>query len=253
MKKYNCLLFFLINVCTLQAQPTLTDSLRQTLRNRPDDTTKVKLLFVATRYFPYNQPDSGLYYSDSIIRLSEKLNYPYGQAIGYRHKSVAYLYSGDYSRAMLFNNKSLRICEALNKRGDLSLTENLAGIYFELGDYQKALEYMLQSRESLFSSGDSIYLEVYGRFREIAYPISMNDKAIAEIFLEMGKIDSALKYGRRAHSFWQNRWSVIHVLMGDIYSAAGDYPAALNYYYTKGDTKETVDSAKNFLGRARLF
>lgn len=206
MRKCFFLLFFLIDILKVQAQPALPDSIRLFLQNSPDDTAKVKRFFFATRYLPFNQPDSGLYYADSIIRLAGKIDYDYGKADAYEQKADAYAYSGDYSKAVLYAHQSLRSHEALDESSGVShALETLSYIYNELGDYRKALEYQLKSREILFSLGDSAYMRFDDQILPTADYIAGNDKGIAEIYLEMGMTDSALKYGKSAFLFYQNR------------------------------------------------
>src|SRR5687768_17477898 len=115
MRKWRLILFVLISAFNLHAQPVLNDSLRQALRNSPDDTTKVKLLSVAIRFLPFNQPDSGLFYADSIIRLSEKIDFAYGKANGYYQKGASFYTSGDYSKAMFYHSQGLVIMESIGE------------------------------------------------------------------------------------------------------------------------------------------
>src|SRR5687767_7108659 len=110
-------LVFFISTINVYAQPVLTDSLRHILRNSPNDTNKVRQLGIATAYLDFTQPDSGLYYADSIIRLSEELDYSYGRAIGYFQKAYCYINLGDYSKAMLHANQTVRLQDAA---GDLT-------------------------------------------------------------------------------------------------------------------------------------
>ncbi len=255
MSKYWFIVLFVINVSALQAQQGFLDSLRQVLQNSPDDTIKVKRLIFATRYLPFNQPDSGLYYADSIIRLSEKINYEYGNAMGYFQMAYSYFSSGDYSRAVHYSHRSLRIQE---ENGDLTWLSPtyivLNSVYDELGDFKKSLEYRLKAREILFSFGDSVYNRYDGLVQPTARQISAYDYDIANTYLRMGITDSALKYGKLAFSYWQNRWSAAPVMMGDIYFARGDYPSALMYYNMPiSGSDHPLDSAKNFIGKASTF
>src|SRR5687767_531328 len=147
MRDYSFILLLVINISVLQAQPVISDSLRHVLRNSPDDSNKVKRLKIAVRHLPYVQSDSALYYSDSIIRLSEKIGYPYGIAHGNSVKGESYVYSGDYSKAIFYIYPALRIYEASGDWFEASETySQLAEVYMELGDYKKALEYWFIER-----------------------------------------------------------------------------------------------------------
>ncbi len=249
------MILLMVNVSASNAQPEISDSLRAILQNSRDDSSKVKRLMFACRYLPFNQPDSGLYYADSIIRLSEKIDYGYGKAIGYFQKGYSYSSLGDYSQAILYSHQSLRMhAEIGDLSGSYPAFETLAYVHEELGDYKKALEYQLQIREVLLSLGDSAYNRYYSQITPTAGNIAVNDYHIAIIYLQMGKVDSALKYGTLAFSYWQQKWSSAPVVMGDIFFAKGDYPTALNYYRMPIFGRiHPLDSVKNFIGRANVF
>src|SRR5688572_9015858 len=169
MKNYWFVIWCLCTSSYLYSQPVLSDSLRHILRNSPDDSNKARQLSVATRYFPYNQPDSGIYYADSIIRLSQKIDYAYGEAIAYMQKADSYVNIGDYSQAMFYCYQGLRIHELIGDwNGRIYTYGSLAGIYYELGETRKALNYRKIIEEVLFSLGDSAYSRYHERVEAIS-------------------------------------------------------------------------------------
>jgi len=254
MKNYWVVIWCLCTSSYLYAQPGLSDSLRHILRNSPHDSNKARQLSAAIWLFPYNQPDSAIYYADSVIRLSRKTDYAYGEAIAYIHKAQSYVTIGDYSKAMFYCYQGLRIHELIGDwNGRIYTYGTLAGIYYELGETRKALDYRQKEREVLFSLRDSAYSRWSEQVEAISDYRATNDYETAKIYLKMGKTDSALKYGTRALSYFQNYWSAVPVLMGDIYSARGDYGSALKYYSIITEIKNPIDSAKNFVGRATVF
>jgi hypothetical protein len=92
-------------VSSANAQSLIPDSVRVALRNSPDDSSKVKKLFAAVVYSPYEQFDSALFYADSIIHFSERINFPYGIAIGYGHKAQVHLYKGVFAQGFILTKK----------------------------------------------------------------------------------------------------------------------------------------------------
>ncbi len=253
MKKIWFILLFLNSINSLQAQPTNSDSLRLDLREAPDDTSKIKHLILASLYLPYSEADTALYYANSIIGSSEKIDFTFGIAWGYSIAGEAYLYMGDFAKAMFYNSQALRIFETLgDKTREWATNNQLGEIYTGIGDYKKALEYILKGRAILFSAGDSLYNRLYEAFEPADSLRGYHDYNIANAYLNLQMADSALKYGKRV-SIAENDWSGTAVLMGDIYSMKRDYNTALMNYNRKTFENYPVDSAKNFIGKANVF
>ena len=176
MKNYWFVIWCLCTSSYLYSQPVLSDSLRHILRNSPDDSNKARQLSVAIRFFPYNQPDSGIYYADSVIRLSRKIDYAYGEAMAYIQMAESYVNTGDYSKAMFYCYQGLRIHELIGDwHGRIFTYGSLAKIYYELGETRKALDYLKKIREVLFSLRDSVYNRFSEQVEAITGPMAAND------------------------------------------------------------------------------
>ncbi|MEP7253429.1 MAG: hypothetical protein ABI683_13650, partial [Ginsengibacter sp.] len=60
------------------------DSLKNIIdKENKEDTTRVNRLLQICSYGTYNEPDSGIYYANNALRLSQKLDYTYGIATAY--------------------------------------------------------------------------------------------------------------------------------------------------------------------------
>ena len=80
---------------SVPAQSVIPDRLRIELQSIPDDSIKLKKLIGATSFSSFTQPDSAIFYADSIIRFAEKIEYPYGRASGNSLKAEAYIRDND--------------------------------------------------------------------------------------------------------------------------------------------------------------
>ena len=65
------------------AQQHYVDSLHNQVNNAKEDTTKVLAMFDLAEYYGFNQFDSSFFYSRQTIDLSEKINYTYGNSLGF--------------------------------------------------------------------------------------------------------------------------------------------------------------------------
>jgi tetratricopeptide (TPR) repeat protein len=146
MKKYWFIfLLLLINEISLEAQPVFPDSLRHALKNSPADSNYVNSLIAAILYLPYSQPDSALYYADYALKLSQQLNFNRGIAYSCKIMAECYVYTGDYSKSVFYIYQHLNLFTAMGDIDGINRAYGqLSEVYAELGDYRKALEFVLK-------------------------------------------------------------------------------------------------------------
>ena len=113
------------------AQSLMPDSVRRALQNLPNDSNKVKQLYGATVLFPYIEPDSAFRYADSIIHLSEKIDFQFGKTLGHQLRAEAYLYKGDYSRGLYFAQQALQLSEAIGDQVSVVNTHDQIASFFQ--------------------------------------------------------------------------------------------------------------------------
>ncbi len=128
--------------CPAQKQgQELIDSLRSRLVKSTEDTNKVRLLGkLSFQYYQFDT-DSGIYYAERAIALSEKLDWGLGMAFSFNYLGTNYAVKGDYPKALENFNKSLsKYTEVGNKQGIAFLSNNLGNLYRILKNYPKAIE-----------------------------------------------------------------------------------------------------------------
>ncbi len=232
-------------------QLKFADSLQQELSAAKDDTTLVLIYSSLSRYFSYVQLDSGLYYAQKAVQLSQKINYKYGEAIGFYYIAASLDKQGSYAKALEMAFKCLAITEQLkySQLYIMSLAYQEIGLLNRLtGDYRRAivnLKYSIQLGEQS------------GRANEILYRCFAN---LAAAYLVLNQLDSALFYaGKSYNPSIANRQSqpFSTAVLGNIYESIHKYQLAEKQY------REALEIAKQynslfFLARAnynlaRLF
>src|SRR6185369_2421047 len=80
-----------------------SDSLKKLLRtDNKEDTIRADRLFYLSNSYIYDNPDSGIYYADSALRLSRKLGYTIREAWANYNLGEAYWVLGDYALSMQY-------------------------------------------------------------------------------------------------------------------------------------------------------
>jgi len=223
----------------------------------PADTGQIKHLIHSARFWPYISPDSAIHYADLSIELSKKIEYQYGEANGNFLKAEAYLYKGDYASGLYYNRLATEVFTADEKSLEFAYCEGQKGAFFsELGDFGRAISFITKHKSIVFSLGDSVYNRMTEEVENTYRMKASRSYEVAKIFLAAKITDSALYYARIVDELNQkmdHTWSAMPVLYGDIYFLKKDYVHALASYRLPVKENYVMDSAKNFLGRAKVY
>jgi tetratricopeptide (TPR) repeat protein len=220
------------------------DSLKRELISAKQDTNKVLLLADLAEKYGFMQPDSSFYYARQTLDLSQKLNYQYGECLGYRNLYFAFFTLGDYPKALETEFNALKIAEQMPDRRQSSMARIhmlLGFIYRGMGDYPKALSHHWEAERLQVAAGESLG-EIHTSFN-----------TPTQVYLELKILDSALWYTKKVYELGQqsNTLSSIDLaIMGDVYGALGNDTLAANYY-TMGVELSKKDGDSYF--RARLY
>src|SRR5436309_2955493 len=116
MTKTLLLTVFLILAFTCsRAQVKYADSLQSELATAKEDTTRALLLDLLSLYYSNTQLDSGLYYAQKAVQLSQKSNYKYGEALGCFYLARALDREGNYPKGLEMAYRCLQIAEQLKR------------------------------------------------------------------------------------------------------------------------------------------
>ncbi len=222
------LIIFIFNSTHINAQQSKIDSLKNKISFTKADTLKIFLYEdLGQAYRDEKKMDSSVLSYTKSLEINEKNNYSI-QRQCWTIGAIDYiLYEmGNYSESLKYASREQVLSEQLNDTLQKAGSNLVFGHdYRELGDYRQSLNHFFKARE---------ILKIYDKHRnpiENAYPV----QCIAEVYLKMNKLDSALIFTQLAYklalarSYYPIMLYSIRIL-GDIYQAKGDDERALAYY-----------------------
>ena len=196
-----------------------------------------------SRNYQWSFPEISIPYAQEGLKLAHKLNSE-GQVINFYHSlSEALSVSGNYPAALEIAFKALHLSE---KSKDPSVQYwgliSVGNTYFYSGDYQSALKYYRQAKESKTALPQTEEL-ILG--------------FIGESYFGLNEMDSALFYIQKSYNLGisQNQyWSVPYFYMAAINIKKEQYKMALDYY-RKGINISTnnLDFVDGYIGMASAF
>ncbi len=204
----------------------LIDSVRTLVVKAPEDTHKVTLLSELSYRLRNSKADTSVLLAKQALNLAKKLNFKTGQALALHDLAAAYHFADDYTSATTYNQQAEKILQnptSYREKWILGMVLNTFGrIYIQLGNYGKALDYLLKSLKLRESIED--YLGV-----------AQNYHFIATIYLTQKDYPKALANHQKAleirqkHKDYQGMAQTYNSL-GTIYRHLDNFAEAFNYY-----------------------
>jgi len=143
-KLFSFLFFIILNIQTNSAfaqDHQKIDSLEFLLKKSKEDTLKINLLIKLSEIQFYSDTKQAEINAQQALELSKQNNYLYKTATCYITLGIIKEIQGNYSEALDYLEKSLKIEKNLGNKIGISRCLNNMGILFESkGDYSKALE-----------------------------------------------------------------------------------------------------------------
>jgi signal transduction histidine kinase/Flp pilus assembly protein TadD len=243
----------------LHGQLNISDSLSILLKKEHHDSLKIDELNSFIMQFSPNHPEEVLFYADSAVFLSSKINDSVRLALSYNRKGIAFYYLGDYNNALdnFFQSKSIN--EAL---GGINLWRDYNNIGLVLRNleqneealkfFQTALELQPNSKATEANILNNIGiayrgLKLYDKAREsLEKAFSINQEigakqTMAHNLNNLGNVnyyenhyDNAIDYFLRALDINRqllNRYEEVQNLqnLAETYLKLYNYPQCLNY------------------------
>lgn len=177
------ILTFLFATKTLYAQRKQVDSLTALLSHHTKiDTTRIQLMTKLAYHYHQIAPDSTIYLSKEAYRLSIQLNYLKGKAAALQHWAIgSYIQSYD-GEALKKNKEALAIFRTLgDERSEGAVLNNIAMIFHNQGEYEKALLYYNLSMKKRTAVGD-------------LFGIGGGYNNIGNSYCDMGNYSKSLEY-----------------------------------------------------------
>jgi signal transduction histidine kinase/predicted negative regulator of RcsB-dependent stress response len=216
------LLFLSFIKLTLHARNL--DSLKIELKKANEDTNKVQLLIIISSQNGSVGINESIRYSKEALELATKLNYPKGKTKACLLLAKKHAQKAEYDTAFKYLNEGLKFYPEIKEKTSLRAEINIcfAGIYFQKGDYKKALDIYLKN---------TTILEEMGQKKQLARALG----DIAIIYSRIFKPDESRKYALKSKTLFEElkdtvNTSMVLSLLATIHYDEEDYPAALAYY-----------------------
>jgi two-component system, NarL family, sensor kinase len=187
---YTLLVAVIVFVCPCFANAQnkiLLDSLKQQLSVADSDSTKANLLFEIGKenWFGRNFPEAIHHLTLSVV-IAEKSNH-------HKHLADAYnLIANIYMKQERYDSAFISLQHALNQNNERFaplIFETYSKLYYQLGDYQAALKYALQSADGYGHSQDTL-INMQSVFSYLT---------IGDIFMKLNQHERAIDYYKKAY------------------------------------------------------
>ena len=269
---------------------TLIDSLESTLKTDLPDSSKIVVLINLSREYQYTNINKSRELAENAISLAEQTNLPARKIRAYQNLGALYAISGDYSRALRFDNLALE--NSMGQRDSSNITidyNNVANDYYDLGEYDEAYFFFTQSYRVARAIDDSLRMAIalhnVGRvFKELGQydralehlnlslqmshdiddiegvPYSLDE--IGDVLLRQGKYDSALRVLLQSVNLTRQQNVMVLeprtlIKLASVNLHSGNYANALAYYDTTyklhARTGNDFGIAEVELGRGLVF
>jgi len=226
MRRYCCVLLFIVCSCTTIAQSSKIDSLQHLLQTDRQDSNRVTHLWRLAEQYQFFKPDTTLQLAQRAYLLAQHINYKEGESRSLGVMAAGQYLLGNYSAALNNYMLKLQLEEKRNSsRGYASALNNIGLMYILLADYPNALAYLHKADSTVNTAGDAAKKELKNR-------ILVN---LGESFYRMKQMDSANYYFLQAFLTGVNNEDVFFqgaasLGIGNVQSAEGHDNEATNNY-----------------------
>jgi two-component system NtrC family sensor kinase len=249
MKFILTICFLIVLSTALQAQSEI-DSLKRKLAVEKDDKTRVFIMESLSYAYLSAHPDTALKYALAGLQLAVDIKYPKGEMACINALGNVYFNIGEYPKALTKYLQYLKMKENSADPGNIAIAYfNLANVYTETNDYQHALMYLMKARKADEKLKDTAAI-LYDWY------------SLGSVYLRMEKADLALYNLKKSHQLAvkthdMNMLGAILNTLGELYLFKKDTLQARKYFklsipYVLAVGDDDVLSA-DYFGIAKTF
>ena len=203
------------------------------------DTNGVKQLVHAARIISFTNPDEGRLIAKKAVQLATEIGSKQAKADALDYYSYTFNFSGDYPTALGILFKALQINrEIKDSFGIANIMGEIGVNYNQLQQYRLALEYL--------EPASRFFQKLTGAYRG-----SFEFATMAEVYLGLKMVDSALYFGHKAFELFRNDPSTPHLKqyllrsLGNTYAHEGKTDSALAFYRWSIFTSDSMNDKLN--------
>jgi tetratricopeptide (TPR) repeat protein len=226
MRRYHCLVFFIVYCSAAVAQSSKIDSLRHLLQTEKQDSNRVTLTWRLAEQYQFFKPDTTLQLAQQAFLLAQHIKYKEGESRSLAVMATGQYLLGNYSAALNNYMLKLQLEEKRNSsRNYASALNNIGLMYILLADYPNALSYLHRADSTVNIAGAAVKKELQNR-------ILVN---LGESFFRMKKMDSANYYFSQAFLTGVNNEDDFYkgaasLGLGNVQAGEGNDSTAMNNY-----------------------
>lgn len=217
-------------------------------KNKFDALEAHALNSVGVTYWAKGDYDSAGLYLAQVGPIYKKLDNKKGEAVSYTNLGLINQYKGNYTVALDYGLKSLRLLESLKDSAAIASTLlNVGNVYFFQEDYQQAKTYYFRS----------LALKRVLAKNVMGQNIQKTLGNIANVYQKLGKYDSAFRYFKAAIPYAKQAGDLKNLCLayteiGLTFSKEKKYDSAL-YYYNRSLAIYNAGKFVNEFDRATLL
>jgi signal transduction histidine kinase len=237
MKPSLLILLSLLSVFTVPAQTAYSID----TTNISKDTNGVKKLVRAARLTSFTNPEEGRRIVEKAIHLANEIGSKKAKADALHWYSYTFTFSGDYPTALKILFEVLQIDRELKDSFQIAEIMGEIGVnYNQLQQYRLALEYL--------EPASRFFQRLTGMYRG-----SFELATMANVYLGLKLVDSALYCGHKAFELYRNDPAAFHLRqyllrsIGNIYAQKGKTDSALSFYRWSIFTSDSMNDKLNTL------
>lgn len=215
------------------AQQSVVDSLKNLLKTKTPDSTKVMVLDQLARNLMYSKPFEAFGFVQEGLKIAKQAKYLKGTARAYNRLGSILRITGNYASALQNHLESLKISESNNDLDGIARAYNNIGIlYSEQKESEKAIEYFKKTRQIAHEIND----------KNLEQISTIN---IASDYNLLNILDSARNYTLMAYNLEKavkgDNFNVILMNLGEINYKEKKYDAAIENYELSIKTSELIE------------
>ena len=179
----------LISICSLLffgtafGQSTRLDSIENKIKQQSkSDTLKVRLILEYAKAAVNDNTTKLLPYLDEAINISKKQNFKKGLQGAYNYLQIYYSDRGEIEKAQMYTDTAFYYLQNDTSTYAMItlawLHNNIAGRYFELADYQQAVEQLIKAATIFEKYQPDILAATYGNIALVYSYLQLYDRAM---------------------------------------------------------------------------
>lgn len=222
------LLFIVVSVAGISQSRIQIDSLQHLLATAKEPRGRASILNKLSQNFLNLNSDSALHYANEAFRLGSQIGDEHTMALAQRWQAVATSSKGDFEKSLTLSFESLKRFVALHDSIEMAwVKSNMAGTYYQFGNYALALTQALESQQIALALNDTELLVATGTFIGSIYSDVQNYREAIHALKEVIKLRPEKKFEVEVSYPFYN--------LGNAYASSGSLDSALICYQKSND------------------